>query len=177
VTQFFKNPGDAIAIIRTARPSLAASEYATLFGLDGGKLNPIDLAREAALADGLVAGAERGLIRSAHDIAEGGLAVALAEACFNPRAILGAEVELGRAGNADAVDFFGEGPSTVVLSMPEENVAQVEQLFAGREIEFAVIGRVTSEPRLNIVNVIDEDVSELMRIYENAIPRRLAGGD
>jgi len=36
---------------------------------------------------------------------------------------------------------------------------------------------VTSEHRLKIVNVIDEDVSELMRIYENAIPRRLAGGD
>ncbi len=177
VTQFFKNPGDAIAIVRTTRPSLAASEYASIFGIEGGKLNPIDLAREAALADGLVAGAERGLIRSAHDIAEGGLAVALAEACFNPRAILGAEVELGHAGNADAVDFFGKGASTVVLSMAEENVARVEQLFAGRGIEFAVIGRVTSEHRLKIVNVIDEDVSELMRIYENAIPRRLAGGD
>ena len=135
------------------------------------------LEREAALVEALVAGAERGLIISAHDIAEGGFAVALAEACFNPRAILGAEVELGRAGNADAVDFFGEGASTVVLSMGTENVAQVEQLFAGRGIEFAVIGRVTSEHRLKIVNVIDEDVSELMRIYENAIPRRLAGGD
>src|SRR5713101_7534061 len=177
VTQVFKNPGDAIAIVRTARPSLAASEYAALFGIDSGQLNPIDLGREAALVEGLVAGAERGLIRSAHDIAEGGLAVALAEACFNPRAILGAEVELGRAGNADAVDFFGEGASTVVLSMPEENVAQVEQLFAGHGIEFTVIGSVTSEHRLKIVNVIDEDVSELMRIYENAIPRRLAGGD
>jgi phosphoribosylformylglycinamidine (FGAM) synthase-like enzyme len=185
VTQFFKNPGDTIAVVRTGRPSLAASEYAALFGIDASMgiedrtLNPIDLAREAALVDGLVAGAERGLIRSAHDIAEGGFAVALAEACFNPRAILGAEVELGRAGNADAVDFFGEGASTVVLSMAKENVAQVEQLFAGRgnKIEFAVIGQVTSDPRLKIGNVIDEDVSELMRIYENAIPRRLAGGD
>ena len=177
VTQFFKNPGDTIAIVRTSRPSLAASEYAALFGIDGGKLNPIDLAREAALVEALVAGAERGLIRSAHDIGEGGLAVALAESCFNPRVILGAEVELGHAGNADAVDFFGEGASTVVLSMAKENIAALDQLFAGREIEFAVIGRVTSEHRLKIVNVIDEDVSELMRIYENAIPRRLAGGD
>jgi phosphoribosylformylglycinamidine synthase II len=177
VTQFFKNPGDTIAVVRTSRLSLAASEYAALFGIDDGQLNPIDLAREAALVEALVAGAERGLIRSAHDIAEGGLAVALAEACFNPRAILGAEVELGHAGNADAVDFFGEGPSTVILSMATENVPALEQLFAGREIEFAVIGHVTSEHRLKIVNVIDEDVSELMRIYENAIPRRLAGGD
>ena len=112
VTQFFKNPGDAIAIVRTGRPSLAASEYEAMFGVDGGALAPIDLEREAALVEALVAGAERGLIRSAHDVAEGGLAVAIAEACFNPRAILGAEVDLGRAGNADAVDFFGEGAST-----------------------------------------------------------------
>ena len=60
VTQFFKNPGDAIAIVRTNKPSLAASEYSALFGIDGGKLGTIDLAREAALVQGLVEGGERG---------------------------------------------------------------------------------------------------------------------
>ncbi len=177
VTQFFKNPGDAIAIVRTGRPSLAASEYVAIFGLDGGQLGAIDLKREAALIDGLVEGAEEGLIRSAHDIAEGGLAVALAEACFNPRAILGAEVELGRAGSASAVDFFGEGASTVVLSIGVNDVARVEKLFAGRGLEFAVIGKVTDGPRLKIDSAVDEDVAELQRIYEDAIPRRLRSGD
>ena len=177
VTQFFKNPGDAIAIVRTGKPSLAASEYVAIFGLDGGQLGAIDLKREAALIDGLVEGAEEGLIRSAHDIAEGGLAVALAEACFNPRAILGAEVELGRAGSASAVDFFGEGASTVVLSIGVNDVARVEKLFAGRGLEFAVIGKVTAAPRLKIDSSVDEDVAELQRIYEDAIPRRLRSGD
>jgi len=179
VTQFFKNPGDVIALVRTAAPSIAASEYAAIFGIDGGRLGAIDLAREAALVEGLVEGAEQGLIKSAHDIAEGGLAVALAEACFNPRAILGAEVELGRAGNADAVVFFGEGASTVVLSIAKRDAARVESLFAGRGLEFAVIGRVTAEPRLKIGAAagLDEDVAELQRIYEDAIPRRLRGGD
>ena len=177
VTQFFKNPGDAIVIVRTGKPSLAASEYVAIFGLDGGQLGAIDLKREAALIDGLVEGAEQGLIRSAHDIAEGGLAVALAEACFNPRAILGAEVELGRAGSASAVDFFGEGASTVVLSIGVNDVARVEKLFAGRGLEFAVIGKVTAGPRLKIDSAIDEDVAELQRIYEDAIPRRLRSGD
>ena len=177
VTQHFKNPGDAIAIVRTAAPSLAASEYAATFGIDGGSLNPIDLAREAALIDALVEGCEQGLIRSAHDIAEGGLAVAMAEACFNPRAILGAEVELGRAGNADAVDFFGEGASTVILSIAPGDVPRVEKLFARRGLEFEVIGNVTADPRLKLGAALDEDVSELQRIYEDAIPRRLRGGD
>ncbi|HWJ39477.1 MAG TPA: phosphoribosylformylglycinamidine synthase subunit PurL, partial [Candidatus Limnocylindrales bacterium] len=177
VTQFFKNPGDAIAIVRTSQPSLAASEYSALFGIDGERLSPIDLAREAALIDGLVEGCEQGLIRSAHDIAEGGLAVAMAEACFNPRAILGAEVELRHAGTADAVDFFGEGASTVILSIAQDDVARVEKLFAGRGLEFAVVGKVIADPRLKIGNAIDDDVSELQRIYEDAIPRRLRGGD
>jgi phosphoribosylformylglycinamidine synthase II len=176
LTQHFKNAGDAIAIVRTSRPSLAASEYAALFGVDGGKLGAIDLTREAALVAGLVEGAELGLIRSAHDIAEGGLAVALAESCFNPRAILGAEVDLGRTGN-DADSFFGEGPSTVILSIADENVARVEKLFASRGLEFAVVGRVTIDPRLKIGTAIDESVSELQQIYEDAIPRRLRGGD
>jgi phosphoribosylformylglycinamidine synthase II len=176
VTQFFRNPGDAIAIVRTGKPSLAASEYSALFGIDGGSLNPIDLARESALIDGLVEGSEQGLIRSAHDIAEGGLAVALAEACFNPRAILGAEVELGRAGNADAVDFFGEGASTVILSIAPVGVARVEKLFAGRGLEFAIVGKVIADPRLKIGS-LDESISELQRIYEDAIPRRLRSGD
>jgi phosphoribosylformylglycinamidine synthase len=177
VTQHFRNPGDAIAIVRTARPSLAASEYSAIFGIDGGQLGAIDLTREAALVEGLVEGAEQGLIRSAHDIAEGGLAVAMAEACFNPRAILGAEVELGRAGNADAVDFFGEGASTVILSIAPGDVARVEKLFAGRGLEFEVIGNVTAEPQLKIGTAINESVSELQQIYEDAIPRRLRGGD
>ncbi|HZC46859.1 MAG TPA: phosphoribosylformylglycinamidine synthase subunit PurL, partial [Candidatus Acidoferrum sp.] len=174
VTQFFKNPGDAIAIVRTAAPSLA-SEYAAIFGLDGGQLGEIDLKREASLIEGLVEGADLGLIRSAHDIAEGGLAVALAEACFNPRAILGAEVELGRAGNADAV-FFGEGASTVILSIGVSDVARVEKLFAGRGLDFTVVGKVIAEPRLKIGS-LDESVAGLQRIYEDAIPRRLRGGD
>ncbi len=177
VTQFFKSPGDGIAIVRTARPSLAASEYAAFFGIDGGQLGAIDLTREAALVEGLVEGAEQGLIRSAHDIAEGGLAVALTEACFNPRAILGAEVELGRAGNADAVDFFGEGASTVILSVAPGDLPRVESLFAGRGLEFAVVGRVLADPRLKIGGSLDEEVAELQRIYEDAIPRRLRGGD
>jgi len=106
--------------------------------------------------------------------------VALAEACFNPRAILGAEVELGRAGNADAV-FFGEGASTVILSIAPGDTARVEKLFAGRGLEFAVIGRVIADPRLRIAAAdnldLDEDVAELRRVYEDAIPRRLRGGD
>jgi phosphoribosylformylglycinamidine synthase len=173
VTPFFKSAGDVIVRVRTAKPSLAASEYAALFSIDDGGLGPIDLERENALIQGLVAGAELGLIRSAHDVSEGGLAVTIAEACFNSAAGLGAEIDTPRAGLTDAAELFGEGASTVILSVTEADLGRVEQLFTGHGLEFESIGRVTAEPLLKIVRIINEDVRELMQIYEDAIPRRL----
>jgi len=184
VGSLFRRPGDTILLLRTAPPSLAGSEFAALFGAAARSLAPIDLARENALIRGLVAGAERGLIRSAHDVSEGGLGVALAEACFDPDAVMGAQID-GLPASTDALaDLFGEGPSTVVLSVAPENAARVTELFSG--LECRVIGRVTSDPRLRVAPAmdapatgpaIDEDVGELRRIYEQAIPRRLGGHD
>jgi phosphoribosylformylglycinamidine synthase II len=171
VSHWFKHPGDAIILIRTAPASLAASEYAALFAADGGSLAALDLKRERALIEGLVAAADRGLIRSAHDVAEGGLAVALAECCFNPDGVLGAEIDRMPDGR-EAEVFFGEGASTVVLSAAADEVEKLRELFGG--LEFGVIGHATSEPRLKLVKAIDEDVRELMRIHEQAIARRLA---
>jgi phosphoribosylformylglycinamidine synthase subunit PurL len=171
VSQFFRRPGDAVILLRTAPPTLAASEYAALFKANGGSLAVLDLGRERALIEGLVAGADRGLIRSAHDVAEGGLAVTLAECCFNPDGVLGAEID-GMPEKDGAEVFFGEGASSVVLSVADNEVETLRGLFGG--IEFATIGRVTGEPRLRIAKSIDEDVRELMQIYEQAIVRRLA---
>jgi phosphoribosylformylglycinamidine synthase len=111
------------------------------------------------------------LIRSAHDVAEGGLAVTLAECCFNPDGVLGAEID-GMAQWDGAEVFFGEGASAVVLSAAANEVEKLRELFDG--IEFSVIGRVTSEPRLRVAKAIDEDVRELRQIHEQAIARRLA---
>ncbi|MFI5353254.1 MAG: phosphoribosylformylglycinamidine synthase subunit PurL, partial [Candidatus Binatales bacterium] len=178
---FFRAPGDAILLVRTASPSLAASEFAALFGVAAYSLEPIDLARENVLIEGLVAGAELGLIRSAHDVSEGGLAVALAEACFDPDAVMGAQIDSLPASGDAIAELFGEGPSTVVVSVAPENVARVTELFSG--LECRMIGRVTSDPKLRIVSgfrvasAIDEDVAELRAIYEQAIPRRLGGHD
>jgi phosphoribosylformylglycinamidine synthase II len=179
VTQHFKRAGDAILVIRTAAPSLAASEYAALFGVEGGALTPVDLERERALVEGLVGAAEQGLIRSAHDVSEGGLAVAIAEACFSPRVMLGAEIDLGRNGITGEAELFGEGPSTVVVSADNGQVAAIERMFQAGGVECRRIGRVTEEPRLKIASALslDEDVIELARIYEDALPRRLRQND
>ncbi len=175
VTQFFKRGGDAVVLVRTAAPAFAASEYAALFPLPADRLAPVDLEREKKLIDGLVECAERGLIGSAHDVSEGGLAVALAEGCFNPRMPLGASIDIAYPGLDTGEGLFGEGPSSVILSVAPDKLGSVKELFSG--LECRTLGYVTETARLEIGSAIDEDIHELMAIYEQALPGRLGRHD
>jgi phosphoribosylformylglycinamidine synthase len=159
-------------MVRTAKPSLAASEYEAMYGSSPEGLTPIDLARENALVEGLLGAIGEGLIRSAHDVAEGGLGVALAEACFNPDKLLGALID--GLSTSDAAELFGEGPSTIVISAHEKDVVRLGSIFQQNGIDCRTIGRVTENPRLSVGGAsIDDDVNELNRIYESALPGRL----
>jgi phosphoribosylformylglycinamidine synthase subunit PurL len=172
VTQFFETPGDYILMVRTAKPSLAASEYEAMYGSSPEGLLPIDLLSESRLVEALLGAIGMSLLASAHDVAEGGLAVALAEACFNPHKLLGAQID--GLSTSDAVELFGEGPSTIVISATESKVDAVRRAFETDGIECRTIGRVTEDPRLGISgSSIDADVNELNRIYESALPGRL----
>ncbi len=165
--QHFTTPGDLIVMVRTAAPSLAGTEYAELFGSDG-KLGAIDLQRERRLIDGLVEAADKRLLRSAHDVSDGGLAVAIAECCFSADPTVGAEIrDLG----SSPEEFFGEGASTVVLSIAEGNLTAVQNAFA--PLDVTVIGHVTAAPRLVIESRIDESVVDLRQLYEEALTRKI----
>jgi phosphoribosylformylglycinamidine synthase len=171
LTPHFQRAGDLILMIRTAAPSLAASEYGALFGDgDDTSLNATELARERRLVEGLIEAAGRGLISSAHDVSDGGIVVALAEACFGGVQIMGAEI----AEVADTpAEMYGEGTSTVIISTAAESLEAVRALFA--PVEVRTIGRVTAAPRLAIPAArIDHEVAALQRLYEEALPRRLA---
>jgi phosphoribosylformylglycinamidine synthase II len=180
VKHCFSHPGDLILMVRTATPSLLASEYGALFGessedLDGkGKDSKLAISirqhrlpLERRLVEGLIDGVARGLIRSAHDVSEGGIAVTLAEACFNPAGVLGGEV----AGLKSDTELFGEGPSTVVISAAADNLEELRQIFW--PLQLCVLGHVSAIPRLRITPEIDQDTNDLLQIYEAALPGRL----
>jgi phosphoribosylformylglycinamidine synthase II len=195
VKSYFESPDDLILMIRTSMPSLEASEYAAVFGGESEEARTKEtdhdrrvpgcsvdafqspeavregLFLERRLTAGLVDGAERGLIRSAHDASEGGTAIALAEACFNPHQTLGADI----AGLESDIQLFGEGASTVIISTPATNLEQLRRVF--QPLEVTVLGRVTKDPRLRISPEIEEDINDLRRIYEEALPRRLSSND
>jgi len=172
-TQWFKSEGDIIVLLGRTREELGGSESLALTrGLVRGAPPWIDLAVEKQVQTVCAAAIAEGLVRSAHDVGEGGLAVALAEGCITgPRPGFGAVVELEGAIRLDAL-LFGESQSRIVLSMRRRNLSRLRELAAEHDVPLTSLGEVRGQ-RLVIHPLIDVDVSELQRAWSTALPRRL----
>jgi phosphoribosylformylglycinamidine synthase len=126
----FARAGDRIALVGSFAPSLDAGELAKLLGhaLPDG-LAAIDVVAVAGAQDAVREAVRAGRLSSAHDVAEGGLAVALAECCLAGG--LGAEVELGEGTVAGAtVDLFGEGAGGFLVSGDADAVGELGESAA-----------------------------------------------
>ncbi len=172
-TQWFKGEGDLIVLLGRTREELGGSEYLALnHGLVRGAPPWIDLAVEKQVQTVCATAIAEGLVRSAHDVGEGGLAVALAESCITgPRPGLGAVIELEGAIRLDAL-LFGESQSRIVLSMRRRNLARLRELAARHDVPITTLGEVRGQ-RLIINPVIDVEIGELRRAWSTALPRRL----
>src|ERR1041384_15662 len=85
-----------------------------------------------------------GLVRSAHDCSEGGLAVALAESCFNPEGLFGADVEIGDAAHrAAATALFNESQSRIVISCAPNDAEKIEAMLRTKNVSHQTLGAVT----------------------------------
>ncbi len=145
-TQWFQQEGDRIALIGPDAVSLGGSEYLwALHQRAAGRLAPLDLGLERRVQEACRASIGARLLRSAHDCAEGGLAVALAEACVTGPAALGAAVELPVAGEREDLALFGEGPSRVVVSVAAAAARAFEALVGEFAVPWRWIGRVQGE--------------------------------
>ncbi|MEO6971409.1 MAG: phosphoribosylformylglycinamidine synthase subunit PurL, partial [Chthoniobacterales bacterium] len=143
-TQYFKAEGDVVILLGDFGNEMGGSHFLKIIhGLKAGLPPRLDFARELALQNALRDLIRAGQIRSAHDCSEGGLAVALAEACFNPDGSLGATIDLGAAG-AGRLDqiLFNETQSRIVISTVPENVDSVLQLLVGRQLPAHRLGTV-----------------------------------
>ena len=180
----FKENGDVIALLGTNDGDLSSSEYlATVQGMhtneivENGSLRHMDLHLEVVVQETCLEAAEAGLLQSAHDCSDGGLAVCLAESCFsslNHREI-GAQIKLGE-GLPNHGLLFGEAPSRIVISFRESDGEAVQAIAERRNCQFAVIGRVTGEKLTIAANgevVIDALISQLEATWQAALPRCL----
>ncbi|MFQ5666288.1 MAG: phosphoribosylformylglycinamidine synthase subunit PurL [Candidatus Binatia bacterium] len=173
-TQWFKNDGDVVVLLGRTREELGASEYLVLaHGLARGAPPWIDLQVEQRLQQVCQAAIAAGLVHSAHDVGEGGLAVALAECCISgPRAGLGAVIELEEAMRPDAL-LFGESQSRIILSLPRRQLGHLRELAAGAEVPLAVLGEVRGQ-RLVVGSLIDVALQDMSQAWAAALPRRFA---
>jgi phosphoribosylformylglycinamidine synthase len=82
-----------------------------------------------------------GLVRSAHDCSEGGLAVALAESCFNPKGLFGAEIDL----QPSVQNLFNESQSRIVISCAANNAEKVVSMLQAKNVPHNRLGEITTK--------------------------------
>jgi phosphoribosylformylglycinamidine synthase len=143
-TQFFRAAGDVVILLGDFGDEMGGSHFLkVIHGLKAGRPPRLDFDRELALQNALHELIRAGYVRSAHDCSEGGLAVVLAESCFSPGGLLGAEINLSGAG-ALRLDqlLFNESQSRVVISTVPTSAAKVMQLLEERGVPAQRLGTV-----------------------------------
>jgi len=174
----FKNAGDLIALLGTTRDDLSLSEYAGVFnGKTDGQVPVLDLKVEHAVQMACLRAAEAALIRSAHDCADGGLAVALAECCFSSlnRKAIGADVDL--PGDYEVTTrLFSETPSRIIISFADSARGEIEQIAAAAGCPMTLIGKVDSDQlriRSDGEEVIQLEVAEMEAAWRSSLKDKL----
>lgn len=171
----FTQAGESIMLLEAQQnlknSGLGGSEYLKqIHGLITGDAPYLDIEAEKRLQACIIAAIRGRIVNAAHDTAEGGLAVALAEMAINSRGTLGAHLDLKC--DLSAGVLFGEVQSRIVVSVPDKNISELEALAASHNINITRIGTVV-ENVFSIQGCLDTTVSELRSIYETALPNLL----
>jgi phosphoribosylformylglycinamidine synthase subunit PurL len=180
-TAAFAAAGDAIVLLGRNTAELGGSEYLkVVHGRVAGDAPSVDLAGEAALQKTLLEAIRAGFVRSAHDTAEGGLAVALAECAFagGEGLAFGVDVSVEDDLPAEAL-LFGEAQGRALVSCAAGDVDRVLTIAASHDVPARRIGTVGAPGGIFRIETrgpaVEAAAGELMEIYESAIPRRMDG--
>jgi phosphoribosylformylglycinamidine synthase len=171
----FESAGDTILLIGDTRDELGGSEYlAAIHGLVAGQPPVCDLAAEKKAIDALLEAIESESVNSAHDVSDGGLAVALAECCIANRDVqLGAEVDLTGSANVQTrAMLFGESQARYVLSSLSPEI--VERIMQKHGVPVRRIGRVVDREKGFTIRcgdvVLESSVDAIASAWHDAIP-------
>ncbi len=176
LTSWWKAAGDAVYLLGATAVDLGGSEYLkVIHGRVAGRPPRLDLAAEKKLHGLMTEAARAGLLHSAHDASDGGLAVALAESCFAQEDVgLGARLDLPSGLRADVL-LFSESPSRMVVSTPAGG--ELEALAARLGVLCAQIGSVGGD-RLTLAaggkTLVDLPVAKLLEAW-TSLERKLSG--
>jgi phosphoribosylformylglycinamidine synthase len=176
-TQSFKEVGDQVYLIGDTGSELGASHYLlAIHGRKEGAPPALDFEKEKAIHAALLSIIRKGLVRSAHDCSEGGLAVTLAESCFGNG--LGAAIDLGATDQRPDVVLFNETQGRIVISVKPSDATALDAELMKSGVPFRKIGEVTAKAELSIktgANSYSWKVASLNETFESAIPSLMEG--
>jgi phosphoribosylformylglycinamidine synthase len=158
----FAEPGDVVALLGATGEHFGGSEWAFAeHGHLGGTPPPVDLAAERALALVL----RTAPLRSAHDLSDGGLAQALVECCL--RRDRGATVAVD---GDPFVALFSESTARAVVSVADDDLDRLAELADEHGVPCLVLGEVTEQPTLTVVDVLSVPLADLRTASESTLP-------
>ncbi len=194
-TQWFKKTGDVIILVGETGDELGGSRFLKIcHGRKEGPVPHLDLAHEIKIQNAVRDLIREGLVKSAHDCSEGGLAVALAECCFNPSGLCGAKINLqdveaavsaaqGERVRTPATTlridqiFFNESQSRIVISVTPENRERAMSILKERELPHRQLGLVGGDElrirankedfRWKVADLYDDWFNAIRRAVEN----------
>jgi phosphoribosylformylglycinamidine synthase subunit PurL len=171
-TQWFKEEDDLIFLLGENQEELGGSECLKVaHGFEGGRPPHLDLCRERSVQDACLEAIRLGMVKSAHDCSDGGLAIALAESCItHPEREWGIEVELKEDMRPDAL-LFGESQSRIIISLPEARIEHLMEIACRFGIKATLLGRVKRD-RFRIKGwkfSLDVDLKKMRETYQGSL--------
>ena len=168
ITSDFKEAGDVIYQVGKTYNELGGSECYALFDVLGANVPKVRKEDAKRIYDKMAKANEKGLIESAHDMSDGGLAVALAESAFGGNK--GCSIDIPATEIGALAELFAESHSRFIVSVPESNAKAFEKLFAD---DCRKLGYVNDEENMTIVidgkEVIQSKIRDLFEAWSNGL--------
>jgi phosphoribosylformylglycinamidine synthase len=170
----WRDAGQVIYLVGSTRDEFGGSSWAdVVHGHLGGLPPTVDLAAERVLAEILVAASRDGMVDAAHDLSDGGLAIALAEGCL--RYGVGARVWLDELCERDGIDpfvaLFSESTARVIVSVPRSEEVRFTDMCTARGVAHLRIGVVDDESQaLDVQGQFVLPLAELKAAHEATLP-------
>jgi len=171
MTSYFKNEGDLIIILGKDKYEIGGSEYLNRIHKQiKGNAPELLLEVEKRLHDTVLNLIDEGLIKSAHDVADGGLAIALAEACvMNREKHIGCEININVKDRKDFA-MFSESQSRIIISCEKASEKKVINTIKKSGVYYEIAGVVKGN-RIKVNDIIDLSINQVNDSYFNTIQK------
>ena len=176
---FVEQSGQSIILLGGLPNELGGSYFLqTEYGKKEGTCPEVDFSEEKKIQDFLIHSIDSGLVEAAHDLAEGGLLVAVSEMLFE-KPNLGIDLSVDSLGSSNRLDalLFGESQGRVLISVSDDKLDQLMVLAGEKSLPTLVLGSINESGRLKFSlsgnEILDSDVAQLHKMWRDAIPQKM----